>query len=227
MGKIKVQLPAVLVAVALHLALYWLALPTEGRPTLDSWVDEPTGAMSVSLVGPSFEVISGSTAAARTKVIEALGRRLAAGEGGEDPAEQASQTGDLDALFGPQESIATRSTATGRSEALTQGPEGTGRARDPRDQVSLARPSGRGVCWRRPAERLSVKMTIMVDDDGGLVGVPRVTRSGNALAEAQAWRAMAGCAPYAAAKAGRYRTLELDFGAGEAWTRPGKFVEIR
>lgn len=70
-------------------------------------------------------------------------------------------------------------------------------------------------------------MLVMLDERGAVVGTPRLTRRSGAMAEAQAWRALAGCAPYAAARAGRYRAVELDFAAEGDWVRPAGFIEVR
>lgn len=189
--------------------------------------------MSVSLLaGKRSATVNAPPVASTQSALDALRRSMGPSQSERGPAEGRSQVGDLDALFGPEASDDDKASRSAGAEAAGSA-AGGGRALDPRDQVSVSRaPSGglggeREPCWKRPGSRLPVVMMVMLNERGELVGVPRVVQRNGAFAEAQAWRAMAGCAPYAAARAGRYRTVELDFAGDEDWIRPTGFIDIR
>lgn len=218
----------VLAAVGLHLALFVAALVDVANPATSEPPPPEAKAVSVSLFSMNSDVSAASAdISGPASAVDALQQRLASAEGGSTPSLDApAARGSLDELFGPMASGAP-SPARGAAEAA-----GSARAGDPRDQVSLVRPgglrgSGDGPCWRRPERPLPVVMQVMLDEAGGVIGRPRVLRKASPAAEAQAWRAMAGCAPYVAVTAGRYRALELDFAGGRDWVRPAGFVDVR
>lgn len=229
--RLALQGASVFVVLLLHLALYWLAYGARRDPVFNLPQEGGPPTMTVALMGRPGNQREGATADSPVRSpLEAMRERLTAAGGSIPLSEPPSLTGDLDSLFGPRQTEGGAARAAAGSGAG----EGTGRAGDPRDQVSLApgqfgsSSSGQAApCWRKPAAPTLVRMVVMVDDRGAVVGTPRLTRRGGAIAEAQAWRAMAGCAPYAAARAGRYRAIELDFAGGADWVRPAGFVEIR
>ncbi len=201
-GVVRDRGASLLAAVALH-GVALLAFFLEPPPQTESPPLPPeVGGISATIVNLSFDGPEG--AAATSQPLETLYERLAAATPTAAPGGDRPST-SLDDLFGGVSSPA--SNAGGAAGANV-------RAGDPRDQVSIPRARGGGQpCWRRAPQPLAVTMRILVDEQGNLVGRPRIVRSRYPEAEAQAWRAMAGCAPYSALPAGRYRALDLDFSA--------------
>jgi len=120
---------------------------------------------------------------------------------------------------------------------------------DPNAQVSLANLAGLqtgsskgGVgpgspypsCWRRAAKPIPIKLVAILDNEGAMIGPPKVAQTAvpptpaQLQAETLAMQAMAGCAPYRLASApGMYRSFELDFSRTSAWIKPLGLTEVR
>jgi hypothetical protein len=157
------------------------------------------------------------------------------------PQDQRVRTSLTD-LFGPENSTAAAAAPSGAAAGEPTGRVRTGLVGDPGAQISGGRrnvavgPDGQvPPCWRQPSQRVPVRMSIILDQKGGLIGPPEIVRARNArsdevqrAAETVAMRAMAGCAPFTlASAAGRYRTFELDFSKDRDWMRPTGMVELR
>lgn len=213
---------AVFAAAAIHAALYGVIVAT-GAPSLKTLPLPPEGeAISVNLVGFSAPSSAGGGSPAAASELDSLQHRLAQGDGGAG-APSESARGSLSDLLGPPARDGPRGAGTGVI-----------RGGDARDQISLVGRGGPRVplpegqpCWRKPAAPLPVVMQVLLDDRDRLVGRPRLLRGGGGAAEEQAWRALAGCAPYVAAAPGRYRAFELDFARAAGWITPAGAIEVR
>jgi hypothetical protein len=79
-----------------------------------------------------------------------------------------------------------------------------------------------------------VKISIILDHQGGMIGAPTIVRPRNVkmdaarqAAETTALRAMAGCAPYVLASVGgRYRVMELDFSKDRNWVTEAGMADV-
>jgi hypothetical protein len=113
-----------------------------------------------------------------------------------------------------------------------------GRLGDPRAQASVPRQpqfdvNGKAIaCWNKPTRLLPVRLIVVLDARGAMVGRPVVDpRSGvqpGSPAEQEALRAMAQCSPYGPPTvAGTYLVVELDFSRQRDWVRQVGTTEIR
>lgn len=223
--KLTERAGAVLCAVLVH-ALLLLTLLEVGAPAPLTLVRESEGPVfAVSLVSATGASSSPRLSTElRSTPLEGLRRRLAGGAGESTAVEERRPPASLAELFGE---------ATGPAATPTTAGPPRSRGGDSRDQASVGRPSdgGSAPCWRLPHRPIPVRVRILLNDDGDLVGAPRILRPGGAApdtdAETQALRAMAGCAPYVAAPPGRYRVVDLDFSRRSDIATPGGTMELR
>lgn len=196
------------------------------------------GDVAVTLVG------TGQSSANNTPTAdpaEALAEALAQSSMSNMPSPERPTRTSLSDLFGESsKASAPAPAAAGASRA--GGVVRTGLVGDPGAQISGGRRNivigadGQILpCWRQPEQRVPVKISIILDHRGGLIGAPEIVRPRTALnnaeqraAEAIAMRAMAGCAPFSlASAAGRYRSFELDFSRDRNWIQPTGLVDVR
>lgn len=230
-----------LIAVGLTFSAYGAILFFLTRPSAipTSATFDNGGDVAVTLLGTGMLLTSNAQAA---DPAEALAQALAQGSMSEmrvPPARQMST--NLSDLFGeaPKASSAASSAATA---APAGGVVRTGLVGDPGAQISGGRrnvsvgPDGQILpCWRQPEQRVAVKISIILDQQGGLIGPPEIVRSrtvpndaAQRAAEAIAMRAMAGCAPFSlASAAGKYRSFELDFSKDRNWIQPTGLIDVR
>ncbi len=116
--------------------------------------------------------------------------------------------------------------------------QAAGQLGDPRAQASVPRQpqfdqDGNAVaCWGHPPQPIPVKVIVVLDARGVMVGRPVVDRSTGPSAgsdvEAHALQALAGCSPYGPPTiAGTYFVFELDFSKSRDWVRQVGTTEIR
>ena len=240
MGKTAERAISVTVAGAVHAAL--LAAFIGWAPAVE--MADRMDAVDVSLLGE----MEGYAAPASSAADELQGlfqevRDLSPRTDGYLGPERRAQPRSLSDIFGERD--APRSgPAAPETSAMTSQMAASGRSGDPGAQVSLA--ANRGLrtglapggqippCWRRTERPVPVKMIIVIDDQGAMVGRPRIVREGamrpdqaRIADEAEAMRAIAGCAPFSLATSpGMYRSLQLDFAAGASWTTFGGMVRV-
>jgi len=84
---------------------------------------------------------------------------------------------------------------------------------------------------RLPRRPIPVRVRVLLNGNGGLVGAPKILRpdgaAPNVNAETEALRAMAGCAPYVAASPGLYQVVDLDFSQRVDIAAPRGTLELR
>jgi hypothetical protein len=193
--------------------------------------------VSVTLVGTG---LAAPSSAPKPDPLEAMAREIAQSSIADTaPPEQRPRT-SLSDLFGP--SATPSSAPSAAAQGTTNGRVRTGLVGDPGAQISGGRrnvavgPDGQiPPCWRQPDQRVPVRISIILDNQGGLIGPPEIVRPRNArsdgdqrAAEAVAMRAMAGCAPFSLASvAGKYRSFELDFSRDRDWIRPTGLIDVR
>ncbi len=201
---------ATLVAAAVHGVMFWALIATPGS-------DYPPvaypGAMSVDLMGRGF---AGGGAppppppeppAIEESLAQEIRREMAQSVTPPPQEKPRSKATSLTELFGESEGP-PRETGDKGDDASIKGlaQMAAGRLGDPRAQASTPRPvrfDGDGSvlpCWQKPERRLPVRMVVVLDARGALIGRPVINRgagSPNGAAEAEALRAMSGCSPYA------------------------------
>ena len=228
------------IAVALTISVYGALFFFLTRPTsLPPFRGTDFGAgVSLTLVGLGKSPDSAS----QTDVLDALAQdiaRTSASSAQATAPDQRAHT-SLSDLFGPtgESSAAPSAAASGEVNGRVR----PGLVGDPGAQISGGRrnvkvgPDGQiPPCWRPADRRVPVRIAIILDQKGGLIGPPEIIRGRNShaddaqrAAETIAMRAMAGCAPFSlASAAGRYRTFELDFSKDQDWIRPTGSIELR
>lgn len=228
------------IAVGLTLSVYsalffFLTRPSPVPPFRGTDFGE---RVSLALVGMG----KAASATSQSDPLEALAQDIARSSTAPLPTaapEQRART-SLSDLFGPESKAAAAPSAAAGGEP--NGRVRTGLIGDPGAQISGGRrnvavgPDGQiPPCWRQPERRVPVRISIILDQKGGMIGPPEILRARNArnddaqrAAETIAMRAMAGCAPFTlASAAGSYRTFELDFSRERDWIRPTGLVELR
>lgn len=136
-----------------------------------------------------------------------------------------------DALGGDAQEQETQLSAAEAQQIFGEFP---GELGDPRAQASTPRTlrfdaNGQALpCWSKPEQPLDVRINVMLDPRGVMVGRPQVASAVNRDAERAALRAMAGCSPYhPPTVAGLYQVVELDFSRSDNWMKPLAVREIQ
>ena len=135
-----------------------------------------------------------------------------------------------------QSGKAAPNSATSNIDRLAQ--EAAGRLGDPGLQAATPRQpqfdkNGQALpCWSQSTRPLPVKIIVVLDSRGVMVGKPVIDHpagvAGNRAAEQEAMSALAGCSPYRpATMAGSYLVVELDFSKARDWAMQVGTTEIR
>lgn len=136
---------------------------------------------------------------------------------------------------GEAKSQSTAQQRTAAADALARSVQANASTGDLGVQASLPRQgrAGDGPCWSRPAQPLPVRMMVVVNERGMVIGMPQIIRGSargapQSEAEVQAMRALAGCAPFSAAPgAGTFTSYEFDFSKTRDWIRTVSVREVR
>jgi len=182
--------------------------------------------MEASLIGPKGEARQATAQQAAASPLEAMLNDLAAPSEAAGPG-AGPATGSATALSDLLGPASPREASGGGKPGIAGTSGGSGDAKPGFDygaQASVGRRrAGTGAgqvgpCWGRPERPVPVVMAILLDQDGALVGRPRIVRSGErpgdpraAEYERTAMRAMAGCAPFSLAPPGVYEAYRIDF----------------